>query len=181
MQLKIEIVSDVICPWCFIGKRRFEKALQLMQPGIETEVHWRPFELNPDMPAGGMDRKLYRTRKFGNWERSQALDAQLREAGAGEGIHFAFDRMERTPNTSMRIVSSGWLIGKVCRMRWWRRCSGPIFWTRATSATAKFWRKSPARQGSTLRSSWRAGKGSRRYAPTSHGRGSRESRASRFS
>ena len=99
MQLKIEIVSDVICPWCFIGKRRFEKALQLLQPGIETEVHWRPFELNPDLPAGGMDRKLYRTRKFGSWERSQALDAQLAEAGAGEGIHFAFDRMERTPNT----------------------------------------------------------------------------------
>src|SRR6266851_4841852 len=58
MQLKIEIVSDVICPWCFIGKRRFEKALQLLQPGIETEVHWCPFELNPDMPAGGMSRRV---------------------------------------------------------------------------------------------------------------------------
>ena len=99
MKLGIEIVSDVICPWCFIGKRRFEKALRLLPPDIETEVHWRPFELNPDMPAEGIDRKLYRTRKFGSWERSQALDAQLAENGAGEGIQFAFDRMERTPNT----------------------------------------------------------------------------------
>src|SRR5436189_221746 len=95
MKLGIDIVSDVICPWCFIGKRRFEKALGLLQPDVEIEVHWRPFELNPDMPAEGINRKLYRTRKFGSWERSQALDAQVAQAGAEEGIPFAFDRMER--------------------------------------------------------------------------------------
>jgi len=111
MKLAIDIVSDVICPWCFIGKRRFEKALVLLQPGTETEAHWRPFELNPDMPAEGIDRRLYRTRKFGSWERSQALDAQVRKAGAAEGIHFAFDRMERTPNTfdAHRLI---WLAGQ---------------------------------------------------------------------
>jgi len=111
MKLGIDIVSDVICPWCFIGKRRFEKALRLLPPEIQTEVHWRPFQLNPDMPAEGIDRKLYRTRKFGSWERSQALDAQLVEAGAGEGISFAFDRMERTPNTfaAHRLI---WLAGE---------------------------------------------------------------------
>jgi len=99
MKLEIDIVSDVICPWCFIGKRRFERALRLLPRETQIEVHWRPFQLNPDMPLEGIDRKLYRTRKFGSWERSQALDAQLAENGAGEGIQFAFDRMERTPNT----------------------------------------------------------------------------------
>src|SRR5712664_4099324 len=111
MKLAIEIVSDVICPWCFIGKRRFEKALRLLQPEIQTSVHWRPFELNPEMPPEGLDRKLYRTRKFGSWERSQALEAQVAEQGAAEGIQFAFDRIERTPNTfeAHRLV---WLAGE---------------------------------------------------------------------
>jgi predicted DsbA family dithiol-disulfide isomerase len=111
MKLGIDIVSDVICPWCFIGKRRFEKALRLLPPEAQVEVHWRPFELNPDMPLEGIDRKLYRTRKFGSWERSQALDAQLVEAGSREGIQFAFDRMERTPNTfeAHRLI---WLAGE---------------------------------------------------------------------
>jgi predicted DsbA family dithiol-disulfide isomerase len=111
MKLGIDIVSDVICPWCFIGKRRFEKALRRLPPEFQTEVHWRPFQLNPDMPLEGIDRKLYRTRKFGSWERSQALDAQLAEAGAGEGIRFAFDRMGRTPNTfeAHRLI---WLAGE---------------------------------------------------------------------
>ncbi len=110
MKLAIDIVSDVICPWCFIGKRRLEKALRLLPSEIEIEIHWRPYELNPDMPAEGIDRKLYRTRKFGSWERSQALDAQVAQAGAGEGIPFAFDRMERTPNTfdAHRLI---WLAG----------------------------------------------------------------------
>jgi predicted DsbA family dithiol-disulfide isomerase len=99
MNLAVEIISDVICPWCYIGKRRFERALGLLPEGVEPEVHWHPFELNPDMPTAGIDRKQYRTRKFGSWERSQALDAQLAQVGAAEGIRFAFDRMERTPNT----------------------------------------------------------------------------------
>jgi len=111
MKLGIDIISDVICPWCFIGKRRFEKALSLLPAEADIVVNWRPFELNPDMPLEGIDRKLYRTRKFGSWERSQALDAQLVEAGAGEGIRFAFDRMERTPNTfeAHRLI---WLAGE---------------------------------------------------------------------
>jgi len=99
MKLIVEIISDVICPWCFIGKRRFERALRLLPEGVETEVHWRPFELNPDMPAEGIDRKSYRSRKFGSWERSQALDRQMAQVGAEEGIRFAFDRMLCTPNT----------------------------------------------------------------------------------
>jgi predicted DsbA family dithiol-disulfide isomerase len=96
--LVIEIYSDLVCPWCFIGKRRFEKALQL-SPRIAVEVVWRPFELNPDMPEGGIDRREYRTRKFGSWEHSQELDQEVAAAGAGEGIEFSYELMKRTPNT----------------------------------------------------------------------------------
>src|SRR4051812_12855702 len=93
--LTIDVVSDVICPWCFIGKRRLEKALG----DRAATVRWHPFQLNPGMPREGIDRKSYRIRKFGSWERSQELDAQVGAAGRGEGIVFNFDKMARTPNT----------------------------------------------------------------------------------
>jgi predicted DsbA family dithiol-disulfide isomerase len=95
--LAVDVISDVICPWCYIGKRRLEKAVAAH--GRPVGVRWLPFQLNPQMPKEGVSRREYRTRKFGSWERSLELDAQLAAAGAGEGIHFAFDRMERTPNT----------------------------------------------------------------------------------
>jgi predicted DsbA family dithiol-disulfide isomerase len=94
----IDVISDVICPWCYIGKRRLEKAVAAF--GREqVRVRWHPFQLNPHMPREGMNRKEYRTAKFGSWERSLALDAQVAAAGRGEGIPFAFDRIVRTPNT----------------------------------------------------------------------------------
>ena len=96
--LKIEIVSDVICPWCYIGKRRLEKALPML-PGVKAELRWLPFQLNPDMPAGGVPRVEYRKAKFGSLERAKSLDARVAGEGAGEGIAFAFDRIQRTPNT----------------------------------------------------------------------------------
>ncbi|MBL8833088.1 MAG: DsbA family oxidoreductase [Rhodospirillales bacterium] len=95
--MRIDIVSDVICPWCFIGKRRLERALAA-EPQGAIEVGWRPFQLNPDMPAEGMSRKDYLRAKFGDaggGERYKHVIA----AGLEEGIPFAFDRMERTPNT----------------------------------------------------------------------------------
>lgn len=95
--LAVDVISDVICPWCFIGKRRLEKAIAAY--GGPVRVRWLPFQLNPQMPKEGVSRREYRTRKFGSWERSLELDAQVAAAGAGEGIHFAFDRVERTPNT----------------------------------------------------------------------------------
>jgi predicted DsbA family dithiol-disulfide isomerase len=98
--LEIEIVSDVICPWCYIGKRRMEKALSLIGDGISPTIAWRPFQLNPEMPEGGMARAEYRRRKFGSVERGAQLDARVAAEGRGEGIAFAFDRIERTPNTS---------------------------------------------------------------------------------
>ena len=93
----LDIVSDVICPWCFIGKRRFERALTIA-PQPELKIGWRPFQLNPDMPPEGMDRKAYLKAKFGDGGGGKMYD-QVRAAGAEEGIDFAFDRIKRTPNT----------------------------------------------------------------------------------
>lgn len=99
-EMVIEIASDVICPWCYIGKRRLEKALALLDGAVKPEIRWLPFQLNPDMPAGGVPRAEYRKSKFGSVERSRQLDARVAAEGRGEGIDFAFDRMERTPNTT---------------------------------------------------------------------------------
>lgn len=99
MMLTVDVISDVICPWCYIGKRRLEKAITALADRQAVHVRWHPFQLNPQMPKGGMDRRAYRTAKFGSWERSQALDAQVAAAGAGEGLLFAFDKMGRTPNS----------------------------------------------------------------------------------
>jgi predicted DsbA family dithiol-disulfide isomerase len=97
--LLIEIASDVICPWCYIGKRRLEKALESLKGEVEARIEWLPFQLNPDMPAAGVARADYRRAKFGSVEKGRALDARVAQEGAGEGIAFAFDRMQRTPNT----------------------------------------------------------------------------------
>jgi predicted DsbA family dithiol-disulfide isomerase len=97
--LLIEIASDVICPWCYIGKRRLEKALASLKDEVEVRIEWLPFQLNPDMPAGGVARADYRRAKFGSVEKGRTLDARVAQEGAGEGIAFAFDRMQRTPNT----------------------------------------------------------------------------------
>ena len=97
--LTIEVVSDVICPWCYIGKRRLEKALALLDEGVAPEIRWLPFQLNPDMPPEGIERAEYRRAKFGSIERGRELDARVAAEGQREGIAFAFDRMQRTPNT----------------------------------------------------------------------------------
>jgi predicted DsbA family dithiol-disulfide isomerase len=96
--LGIDVVSDVICPWCYIGKRRLEKALALLEE--KPAVRWLPFQLNPDMPQEGMPRSEYRAAKFGSLERARGLDARVAAEGAREGIAFAFERIERTPNTA---------------------------------------------------------------------------------
>lgn len=111
MNLSVDVFSDAICPWCFIGKRRLEKALSSLNGRHEIEVAWHPFQLNPEMPRKGLDRKTYRTAKFGSWERSLALDAGVEKVGVREGIAFAHDRIQRTPNTfdAHRLV---WLAGQ---------------------------------------------------------------------
>lgn len=99
MNLAVDVVSDVICPWCYIGKRRLEKAIAAVDGQHDVYVHWHPFQLNPTMPKEGISRREYRTRKFGSWERSLELDSKVIAVGESEGIHFAFDKTERTPNT----------------------------------------------------------------------------------
>ncbi|MEK9969598.1 MAG: DsbA family oxidoreductase [Ferrovibrio sp.] len=96
--MRIEIVSDVICPWCFIGKRRLEQAM-VQRPDIDFEIGWRPFQLNPDMPREGADRKSYLEAKFGGPERAKQIYARVSAEGAKEGIAFNFDGIKRTPNT----------------------------------------------------------------------------------
>jgi len=99
MNVTIEVFSDVICPWCYIGKRRLERALDRLGGARDAEVLWKPFQLNPGMPVEGIDRRAYRSEKFGSWERSLELDARVAAVGASVGIVFAFDRIARTPNT----------------------------------------------------------------------------------
>jgi predicted DsbA family dithiol-disulfide isomerase len=95
----IDVYSDVICPWCYIGKHRLKQALCSLGEGYLAQVTWRAFELNPQMPTEGMERRAYRSANFGSHERSQAKDAHVTHLGASEGIPFAFDRIARTPNT----------------------------------------------------------------------------------
>jgi predicted DsbA family dithiol-disulfide isomerase len=95
--LVVDVTSDLICPWCFVAKRRLEKASSIL--GKTLEIRWHPFQLNPEMPGEGLDRRLYRSAKFGSWEQSQRLDAQVSAAGTEVGIRFRHDLMKRTPNT----------------------------------------------------------------------------------
>jgi predicted DsbA family dithiol-disulfide isomerase len=96
---ELSVISDAICPWCYVGKRRLEQAFALIDGARAFKVTWRPFQLNPGMPKQGIDRREYRIRKFGSWERSLELDAQLKEVGRSVGIEFRHDLMKRTPNT----------------------------------------------------------------------------------
>lgn len=101
-QLNIEIISDVVCPWCYIGKRRLEQALELRSTGqpnaAAPQVTWRPFQLNPDLPAAGIARDEYLARKFGA-ARAHEIYARVSAVGREVGIPFAFDRIVRQPNT----------------------------------------------------------------------------------
>ena len=103
--MKIDIVSDAICPWCYIGKRRLEQALQLA-PQPELEVGWRPFQLNPDMPPEGMTRDDYVRAKFGGGDRPRQIYQAIAESGREAGIEFQFSKIRRTPNTvlSHRLI-----------------------------------------------------------------------------
>ncbi|MDO9712975.1 DsbA family oxidoreductase [Paracraurococcus lichenis] len=97
---RIDVVSDAICPWCWVGKRNLEGALTMLaEEGEHFEVHWRPFQLNPDMPREGVERDAYRAAKFGSLERSRELDAQVAAAGRAAGVEFRHALMARTPNT----------------------------------------------------------------------------------
>ena len=97
---RLDVYSDVICPWCFIGKQHMQHALRMLgDEGLAFAVAWRPFQLNPDMPAGGVARDEYRRAKFGSLKRSRELDAQVAGAARVAGIEIRHDLMRWTPNT----------------------------------------------------------------------------------
>jgi predicted DsbA family dithiol-disulfide isomerase len=109
---RIDIVSDAICPWCYVGKRHLEAALaELSAEGLHFSVHWNPFQLNPDMPKEGVERAAYRAAKFGSAERSREIDARVAGAAAAAGLEFRQDLMLRTPNTidAHRLI---WFAGR---------------------------------------------------------------------
>jgi predicted DsbA family dithiol-disulfide isomerase len=95
--MQIDIYSDIVCPWCYVGKRRLERALTLV--GSDVHVTWRPFQLNPTMPLDGTDRTTYLKAKFGSLEAFGQMKEQLLTVGEEEQIPFAFEKIHRTPNT----------------------------------------------------------------------------------
>ncbi len=95
--LTIDVVSDVMCPWCYIGKRRLDRA-QVLAPDVEPVIRWRPFRLDATIPPEGMDRQEYLDNKFGR-DRATEMYQQIQETGEVEGIMFAFDRITKSPNT----------------------------------------------------------------------------------
>jgi predicted DsbA family dithiol-disulfide isomerase len=103
----IDVVSDVVCPWCYVGKHRLEAALAL-RPEIETEIHWQPYFLDPRVPREGMARVDYLSRKFGSDERIRPAHERLSRLGREEGIEFHFERIARQPNTLDAHRLIGW-------------------------------------------------------------------------
>ena len=100
--LTIDVISDVVCPWCFVGRRRLGAALQMQaqrDPGIRPLVRWQSFQLNPGLPREGIDRSAYLDAKFGGRERAGEIYDNVRAAGKRVGIDFAFERIDRQPNT----------------------------------------------------------------------------------
>jgi predicted DsbA family dithiol-disulfide isomerase len=116
--VRIDVVSDVVCPWCFIGKRRLEKALAL-KPEIPVEVHWHPYFLNDWIPREGIARSEYLTTKFGSPERYAGIAQRVSAAAAEEGLDYAMDKISRQPNTidAHRLIRWAEGIGKAAEMK----------------------------------------------------------------
>jgi predicted DsbA family dithiol-disulfide isomerase len=111
MTLTIAITSDFICPWCLVAETRLNQAIKQLNSSVKIHRIWHPFELNPDLPEAGMDRKIYRSQKFGSWEYSQVLDAKTVQATQADGIAFRYDLITVTPNT-LKAHRLTWLAGQ---------------------------------------------------------------------
>ncbi|MDX8478583.1 DsbA family protein [Mesorhizobium sp. VK24D] len=96
--ITVDVVSDVVCPWCFIGQKRLDRAIAAVGD-VEVHVRWRPFQLDPTIPQAGMDRRQYMLGKFGSEERIRQIHARIEPLGDAEGIHFAFAAIKVAPNT----------------------------------------------------------------------------------
>lgn len=112
--IKIDVVSDVVCPWCYIGKRRLEKAMQQLSSEYTFEVEYHPFELNPQMPAQGANQRAYLVDKFGSEDRYEQITNHTTQVAATEGLTFNFDKQNISPNTrkAHAIVQLAKLKGK---------------------------------------------------------------------
>ncbi len=98
-QLVVDVIADLICPWCYVGRHRLRDAAALLESEAEIVLRHYPFELNPAMPTSGMARRDYRIRKFGSWERSRELDARVEAVAAADGLPMSLERQVRTPST----------------------------------------------------------------------------------
>jgi len=106
-KIKIDIASDVVCPWCYIGKRRIEKAMTELSDQFEFDVSYLPFELNPQTPKEGFNQKEYLTKKFGSEEKYNQITNHVASVAAGEGLKFDFSKQKKSPNTrdAHRIIA----------------------------------------------------------------------------
>lgn len=98
-KIRISVVSDVVCPWCYIGKKRLDKAMENLSDRFDFEVSYRPFELNPDLPPSGADNQSFLARKFGGGDRYRELTSRITEVAALDGLQFDFARQTKIPNT----------------------------------------------------------------------------------
>jgi predicted DsbA family dithiol-disulfide isomerase len=116
--VRIDVISDVVCPWCFIGKRRLEKAL-VLNPDIPVDVHWRPYFLNDWIPREGISREQYLTTKFGSVDRYKGIAQRVSAAAAADGLTYAMDKISRQPNTldAHRLIRWAGGIGKAAEMK----------------------------------------------------------------
>jgi predicted DsbA family dithiol-disulfide isomerase len=110
--LRIEVTSDFVCPWCYLGEARLEKALKLAAPKMGISLKWRPYELNPNQPKEGVDRQEYMAKKFG-LDRVQKMQAHMKELGQEEGLDFRQELIKRSPNTR-----------QAHRLGWWAEKEG---------------------------------------------------------
>jgi predicted DsbA family dithiol-disulfide isomerase len=103
--IHVDIISDTVCPWCYIGKRRLEAAMA-RRPGMDFQLGWRPYQLNPELPPGGLPRERHIALKFGGAGRGEQIQQTIKEAGLDEGLAFRFDLIERQPRTfdSHRLI-----------------------------------------------------------------------------
>lgn len=115
--MRIQVILDPGCPWCYIGKRQLERALAL-RPGIDARLSWWSFLLNPDLPPEGIDHTTYLIRKFGSEARISRIHMSIADVGQSVEIDFAFDRIRRTPNTvnAHRLIRFAGLYGRADRM-----------------------------------------------------------------
>lgn len=114
---RLDIVSDVVCPWCYIGKHRLARALDTLDGALELDIHWQPYELNPTLPATGMERRAYCEAKFGSLAYAEQIYARIAASAADDGLPIAVERIARTPNTrrAHRLIELAGEAGAACQ------------------------------------------------------------------